>query len=112
MHVDGDVLGHDVLGEGDELLGDPAQDLAGVGLGRVDVRQLEQERRRRGNGVLHGREEESLLGLEMPEDGGGRHAEDGGNVGQRGGVETLLAEDATGGLEQFIPGDARWSAHL
>ncbi len=112
MHVDGDVLGHDVLGEGDEVLGDAAQHFAGIGLSRVDVYQLEKERRRARNAILHGRGEEGLLRFEVPEDRGRRHAENGSDVGQRGAVETLLAEDAAGGLKQFVTRDPRWASHL
>lgn len=112
MHVDGDVLRHDLLGEGDEVLGDPAQDFTGIGLCRIDVRKLEKKRRRPGNGVLHGRGEEGLLGSEVAQNRGRRDAENGCNVGQGGGIETLLAKDAAGSQQQFVPGDPRWASHL
>lgn len=112
MHVDRDVLRHDVLGEGDEILGDAAQHFARIGRGRIDIHQFEEERRRRRNGVLHRRREEGLLRFEVPEDRGRRHAENGGNVRQRGSVEPLLAEDAPGSQQQLITGDTRWASHL
>jgi len=112
VHVDRDVLRHDVLGEGDEVLGDAPQHFARIGRGRIDIHQLEKERRRRGNGVLHRRREEGLLRFEVPENRGRRHAEDGGNVGQRSGIETLLAEDAPGSQQHLVPGNAWWASHL
>lgn len=112
MHVDRDVFRHDVLGEGDEVLGNAAQHFARVGRGRIDVHQLEEKGRRRRNAGLHGRGKEGLFRFDVPEHRGRGHAENGGNIGQRGGIETLLAEDAAGSQQQFVPGDARWASHL
>ena len=112
MHVDGDVLGDDLLRERDELLGHAPQDVARIGLGGIDVRQVDDEVRRPRHAALHGGAEEGLLRLEMPQHGGRGDAHGNGDVGQRGGVEALLSEDAAGGLEQLFASDARRASHL
>lgn len=112
VHVDGDVLRHQPLGEGDELFRHLAEDDPRVGMGGVHAGQGQDHGRRRGEAPLHGGLEEGLLRLEVPEDGGRRHADRFGDVGQRGAVEALLAEETAGGLEQIVTGNARWAAHL
>lgn len=112
VHVDRDVLGHDALGEGDELLGDAAQHLARIRARRVDLREGHEHGRRTRHGRLHRRDEEVLLRLEVPQHRRRRHAEDGGDVGQRGSVEAFLSEHAPCGLEDLLAGDARWASHL
>jgi hypothetical protein len=112
VHVDSNVLRHDTLREWHEVLGDGAQNLARIGRRGIDERQLHDERRRRCDIRLHGRPKEGLLRLEVPQHSRGRHTYDGGDVRERGGIETPFAEDVTRGLKQIIPGDARWPAHL
>jgi hypothetical protein len=112
MHVNGDILSHRTLGERHEVLGDGAQNLARIGRGGIDVRELQDKRRRSRDARLHGRPEEGLLRFEVAQHRRGRHAHDGGDVRERGGVKAFLSEDLAGRLKQFIPGDARWPAHL
>ncbi len=112
VHIDGDVLGHHALDKGDELLGDGAENLAGIGCGGVDEGQIQEERRRRHDARLHGRAKESLLRLKVTENRCRGHADDRGYVRERGGIEPFLAEGPAGCLEQIITGYARWSSHL
>jgi hypothetical protein len=112
VHVDGDVLRHETLGEGDELLGHLAQHLARIGVDGVHTGQCQDYGRGSGESSLHGGLKEGLLRLEVPEDGCRRDADDFGDIGERRAVEAPLAEDAAGGLEQIVTGDARWTAHL
>ena len=110
VHEDGDVLGEDVSGEGDELLGDPAQYDARVG-GGIDVRQLHDERRRLDR-QMHGLGEESLLRRHVPQHGGRRDAQLAGDVGERGAVEALGRENAAGHGEQLFLANGRRPSHL
>ena len=112
VHVDGNVLRHYTLRERHEVLGEGAQNLARIGRGGIDERQLHDERRRRRDIRLHGRPKEGLLRLEVTQYGRGRHTHGGGDIRERGGIEALLAEDVTRGLKQVISRDARWPAHL
>ena len=112
VHVDSNVLRHDTLRKRHEVLGDGAQNLARIGRRGIDERQLHDERRRRRDIRLHGRPKEGLLRLEVTQHGRGRHTHDGGDIRERRGIETLLAEDVTRGLKQVISGDACWPAHL
>jgi hypothetical protein len=73
VHIDGDVLGHDLLGEGNESLGNAAKHNSWVGAG-VDVRKLEDEIRRRRDPAAHGHAEKVLLGLHVPQNGSRGHA--------------------------------------
>lgn len=112
VHVDGDVLGHDLLRERHELLCYPPEDVTRVGVRGIDVRQLDDEVRRPGHAALHGRAEEGLLRFEMPQHGRRGDAHGHGDVGQRGAIEALLAEDLPGRLKQLVSRDARWASHL
>jgi hypothetical protein len=112
LHEDGHGLADDALAEGDEAAGQRAEHIARIFLGGVDVLQLEDEARRRGHARLHGGGEEGLLAVEVAEDGGGRDPELAGDVGQRGAVEALFAEDAAGRLEEGVAGDACGSSYL
>lgn len=112
VHVDGDVLRHDALREGDEVLGNAAQHLARIAVGRIDVHEVENELRRRRHPALHRSQKQLLFGGEVAQDGGRRHAQDAGDVGERGRVEALLSEDAPSCLKQFVPCDARRPSHL
>ena len=112
VHVNGDVLRHHTLRERHEVLGNGAQNLARIGRGGVDERQLQDERRRGRDARLHGLMEEGLLRLEMAQHGRRRHAHDGSDVRERGGIKAFLAEDLAGCLKQILPGDTWWPAHL
>lgn len=111
LHVDGHGGADDALGEGDELFGQRTQHQARVLLRRVDAGQRDDERRRRGEAGGHGGGKEGLLRGEVPQDGGGGDAQGLGDVGQRGAVEALLGEDAAGGFEDVVAGDAWRAAH-
>ena len=112
VHVNGDVLGHHPLGKGDELLGDGAEHLAGIGRGGVDGGQIQKECRRRRDARLHGRPKKGLLRFEVTEHRCRRHPDDGGDVRERRGIEPFLAEGPASRLEQIIAGNARWPSHL
>lgn len=110
MHVDGEVLGDGLGDEGNELLGQAAQDNAGV-LGAAGSLQMDDGRRHLHVARAHGRGEEGLLGAGIAEEGGGGDAELGGDVGEGGGFEAFGGEDAAGGFEEAFPGDRRRPAH-
>jgi len=112
VHVDSNVLRHDPLRKRHEVLGDGAQNLARIGRRGIDERQLQDERRGRRDIRLHGCPKERLLRLEVTQHGRGCDTYDGGDVRERRGIETLLAEDVPRGLKQVISGDACWPAHL
>jgi hypothetical protein len=111
VHVDGEVLGDGAGDEGDEFLGQAAQDEARIlgaagGLEANDAgRQLDVPR-------AHGGGEEGLLGRDVAEHGGGRDLQLAGDIGEGGGFEALGGKDAAGGLEEELAGDARRPAHL
>lgn len=110
VHEHGHVLGQDVLGERDELLGDAAQHDAGIG-GGIDLGQLHDERRRLDRQV-HGLGEEGLLRRHVPQHGGRRDVELAGDVGERGGFEAFRREHAAGHAQQLFFVDGGGPAHL
>ena len=110
VHVDGEVLGDCAGDEGDELLRQAAQHDARI-LGAADSLEADDAGRQLDVPRAHGRGEESLLGGEVAEDGGGGDVELGGDVGEGGGLEALRGKDAAGGLEEAFAGDRRRTAH-
>jgi hypothetical protein len=109
VHGHDDAAGDDVLGKGDELRGEAAEDDARVGVagGRGQVGD-----RGRDLDPLHGLGEELVLGVDVAQERGGGDVELAGDVGQGGGGEALGGEDAAGGVEDLIAADARRAAHL
>jgi hypothetical protein len=110
VHVDGEVLGDGAGDEGDELLGQPAQDDARV-LGAAGGLQPDDARWQLDVPRTHGRREEGLLRRNVAEDGGGRDFELGSDVGERGGFKAFGGEDAARGLEELLAGDRRRPTH-
>jgi hypothetical protein len=112
VHVDGDVLPDDALNEGDEALGDAAQDFARIGGSGIDGGELANEIRHvDGRSAAHGRREEGLLGVEMAQDSRGRDVELERDVSQSRGLEPFGGEDAPGRGQQLIAGDSRRPSH-
>lgn len=107
-----DVAGDHLLGEGDELLGDAAEDHARIFGGRGRGQGEDAGRRLDDLRAAHGLGEERVLGADVAEKRGGRDLELAGDVGQGGGGEALGGEDAAGGVEDLIAADARGAAHL
>lgn len=82
VHRNHQMLGDGVAGERYPLFGDAPKNDPRIG-GRVDLRQVENARRK-GNGRSHRRLKKRLLGGEVPQDGRRRDMQLGGDVGQRG----------------------------
>jgi hypothetical protein len=111
VHVDGDVLGDDFFGEGNEVLSDRAQDDARICPG-IDMDELENEIRRAGDARAHRRLEQLLFRVEVTQDGRGGHAQLRRDIGERGALESLYREHPAGGFTNLLPADARRAAHL
>ena len=107
---DGDVLRDGLFGERHPLLGQAAEDDAGIG-GGVDALQVD-DALRKCDGGAHGLVEEALLRCHVAEEGGRRDLELAGDVGQGRGRVALEGEDAAGGLQDLVAGDAGRPAHL
>jgi len=110
MHVDGEVFGDGLGDERHELLGQAPQHDARI-LGAAGGLEMDD-----GGGQLdvpraHGRGEERLLRRNVAKDRGRRDAELRGDVGEGGGLEAFLREDAPRGLEELLAGDGRRAAH-
>ena len=110
VHEDGDVLGEDALGEGDELLGDAAEDDARIG-GCVDGLERDDERRRLGR-QMHRLGEERVLGANVAQHRGRGHLQLAGDVGERGRFEPLGGENVPGHAEELLAIDGRRASHL
>lgn len=110
VHVDGEVLRDRGLREGDESLGDLAQDGARIG-GGVDGLQRGDEIGNANLAAANGGDEEFVLGAGVAEDRGGRDAKLRGDVGEGGGLVALGHEDAARGVEDLLAGNPRWAAH-
>jgi len=110
VHVDGEVLGDGLGDERHELLGQTAQDDARI-LGAAGGLEMDDGGRQLDVPRAHGRGEEVLLRPRVAQDGGGRDVELGGDVGEGGGLEAFLGEDAPGGLEELLAGDGGGAAH-
>ena len=111
MHVDGDILGNDLFHERHETLGDASKDHARIAA-RVDVLEIEDELRRRGDARAHRRAEEVLLRPRMPQDGRGSNAQLARDVGECRGIEAFGREHAPCGFQELLAGDPRRPAHL
>ena len=111
MHVDGDVFGNDFFEEGHEALGDATKHEARIA-STIDVCELQDEIRRAGDSPAHGRQEELLFRVGMPQEGGGRDAELAGDVCKSGRFKSLRGEDAPRCVQQFLSRDPRRPAHL
>ena len=111
VHIHGNVLADDFLDEGNELLGDTAQDPARIAPG-IDVFQLDDERWRTRQPAAHRGAEKLLLRSGMTQHRGRRDVQLARDVGERRRVEALRREDASRGLQQLFPGNPRWPAHL
>lgn len=100
------------LGEGNELLGDAAEDRARVGVAGRGGKVEDAGRRLDPGAAAHRLGEERALRLDVAEEGGGGDAELPGDVRQRGRGEAFGGEDAAGGVEELIAAEARWASHL
>lgn len=109
MHLHSDGGADDAADERDRLLGEMAQHDARIGRS-VGARKLFEECRH-ADLSGHRAHEERLLGREVPEDRGGCHADDGGDVGQRGALEPARDKHGAGSGEDLIAVDARWASH-
>jgi len=112
VHGHDDAAGDDVLGEGDELLGQAAEDDARVGVARRGGQVGHGRRKLDGRAALHGLGEERVLGVDVAQQRRGGDAELAGDVGERGRGEAFVREDAAGGVEDLIAADARGTTHL
>lgn len=111
VHLHGDGGADHRLDERHELFGEMPQNDARI-FRAVSPGKLQQRLRQRNVARAHGLGEELLLRGEMSQDRRSGHAERAGDVGERRRVEAPLYEDVPGGLEDLLPVDARWSAHL
>jgi hypothetical protein len=109
VHVEGEVLLQRVLDEGNEMLGDVSEDRSRIGLGVGRFEGADEV----GNfdAAAHRGVEQLLLRLAVPQHGGRGDVQFAGDVGERGGLETLRGEDAAGGLEELIAGNGRRPSH-
>lgn len=111
VHVDGDDRRDDTGQKRDEVACELPEHGARIlvarqRLERVDAgRQLEMA-------PLHRLEEELLLRFDVPQQRGRRHVQLAGNVGERGGLEALLCEDAPRDGQQCGALDRCRAAHL
>lgn len=109
MKLDGDAGGNRRRCKRHPLFRDAAQD--GARIGRVGGLQIE-DALRNSDRPAHGLVEKRLFGLDVAEEGGRRDAELAGDIGERGSLEALQGEEASGRVEDLIAGDTRWTAHL
>ena len=110
VHVDGEVLGDGAGDEGDELLRQAAEHDARI-LGAAGGLEADDAGRQLDVPRAHGRGEEGLLGGDVAEDRGGSDVELGGDVGEGGGLEALLGEDAPRRFQQAFAVNRRRAAH-
>jgi hypothetical protein len=111
MHVDRDVFADRLLQKGNRLRSQPPENDAGIVAG-VRSRQFENEVGRGHARRTHRLGEKSLLAVGVAEQSGGRHLQLAGNVGERCGLESLLGEDPSRGLQELMALDRRRAAHL
>ena len=110
VHVDGEVLSDRAGDEGDELLGQAAKYDARI-LGAAGGLEADDAGRQLDVPRAHGGRKEGLLGGNVAKDGGGGDAELGGDVGEGGGLEALLGEDASRRFQKMFASDRRRTAH-
>jgi hypothetical protein len=111
MHVDGEDGRHDTGQERDELAGELPQDDAWVLVARKRVEGVDA-RRQLDVAAFHRLEEELLFRFDVTEECSRSDVQLPGNVGQRGGLEALLREDAARRGEQLRSLDGCRPAHL
>jgi hypothetical protein len=110
MELYRDVLRNRVRRERNPSHSEISQNDARIGrrVNGLEVEHALRQRDRRAHRVV----EEGLLRSGVAEESRRRHAELSGDVCQSGGVEASGGEAAPGGVEQLVPSDAWWSAHL
>lgn len=111
VHVESDVFADRPLQEGDGLLRQAAQNDPRI-CRRIGRGQLCDEFRRGDAGRAHRLLEEVLLALVMPEQRRGSDLQLDGDVGEGGGSEPLLREDAPRGVQELLAADGRRPSHL
>ena len=110
VHAEHEMLHDRRPRERHPLLGHSAQNHPRVRRS-VDALQIEDALRQL-HVRVHGRFEERLLGVEVPEDRRGSDAKLAGDVGQSGRGEALHREDAAGGQEDLLAADGGRPSHL
>jgi hypothetical protein len=110
-HVYGEVLGKRPLHERNELLSETSQDDAGIRR-RINLRQLQDERRNRDASRRHRCREQRVFCREVPKHRGRRHVQLTSDVGQRRGLESLVREDLPGGVQQAVALNDGRASHL
>ena len=111
VHLQRQVLRQSALHERDPFSGHTSQHDARIGR-CVRRGQVEDALRQRDGVPAHGRVEEILLRLKVPQEGGRGDAELAGDVGERRSLEAFQRENASGGLENLLAAEDRWTAHL
>lgn len=111
MHIQSDVFADGFLQKGKGLLRQLSQHHSGV-CRRVDSPQLHDELRGSHAGSAHGFGEERLLAGEMPQHCRCSDVELDGDIGQRGGLESLLGEHAASRVQELRTADPRRASHL
>jgi hypothetical protein len=110
VHAEHDVLDDRLARERNPLFRYMPKDDARIRR-RVDCFEVDNARRQFDT-AAHGRVEQRLLRLEVPEHRRRRDAEVGGDVGERGGREALLRERGARCLKDLLAADRRWTSHL
>jgi hypothetical protein len=111
VHVNRDDRRDDARQKRHQLRGEVLQDDPRI-LGARELFQLEDARRQLDAAALHRLEEELLLRFDVAQQRRRRDLQLSGDVGQRGGLESLLREDAACDREQFRPSDGCRASHL
>ena len=111
VHEDGDVLGEDVLREGDELLGHAPEHVARIGFRCIHRRELDDERRRLER-QMHRLGEQGVLRRHIAQERGRRDAQLGSDVRERRSLEAFRGERFARNGEQAVAADDRRAAHL
>jgi hypothetical protein len=111
VHLHRDRGADDGAEKREHATGEIAQHVAGIGCG-IERRQRHDEVGDDDPPRAHGRMEESLLGVEVPQDCGRRDVECLRDVGKRRGREPARTESGAGSVEDLFARDARRSAHL
>ena len=110
MHRDDEVLHDRRAREREPFLRDASQHDTRV-CGRIHIRKVDEARGQL-NARTHGRVEESLLGVEVPQHGRRSDLQLPGDVRERRRCEALLREELTGDLQDLLIADCRRPAHL
>lgn len=110
VHAEHHVLHDGLAREGEPLLRYTPKNDARIRRG-VDALEIEDARGQLDT-ASHGRVEQGLLRLEVPQHRRGRDAEVAGDIGERGRRESLLREDGARRLKDLLAADGRWASHL